>query len=81
MIKMVYNDAAQWAREVLKVKKIIIHGPQVSKVKIFEALRLYFIIRLLYCVIMDKIEHTDTCGFEYMAIQSEQVTVDTWGFE
>ena len=36
---------------------------------------------VFYIVIMDKIEHTDTCGFEYMAIQSEQVTVDTWGFE
>ena len=45
------------------MKKIIIHGPQVSKVRIFEALRLYF--RLLYCVIMDKIEHIDTSSFEY----------------
>ena len=31
-----------------------------GKVRIFEALRYYTVL-----IIMDKIEHRDTCGFEY----------------
>ena len=49
--------------EVLKVKKIIMHGPQ-RKLGFFKL----WDFTLLYCVILDKIEYTrtvDTCGFEY----------------